>query len=230
MHRRLLLAAVSVAALFATSIPSGAADLGVRQSPAYKAPVLTTTFVNPWAGFYGGFNAGYSFERFGGSDTPRISTGDGAFGVQLGYNWLASNWLFGVEGDLQTTTGHVGTASGTCGGVACTINARINGFGTVRGRVGALFDSTLVYVTGGAAFVDSGNALFGPGGAVSDDKVWRTGYTLGGGVEQMLWTRWSAKFEYLYIAANGPSLTSGAATANFDSRQHLFRAGLNYHF
>jgi outer membrane immunogenic protein len=229
---------VSLLALFATSLSSQAADLAVRKAPVYKAPaVVAAPVINPWTGLYAGWNLGYGWERFGDSSLPRVNTGDGIFGAQIGYNWQAANWVYGLEGDIQTTFGHVGSASGTCSGFACTNNARLNGFGTLRGRVGALLGPGLWYVTGGAAFVNIGGQLQvtippGAAGATITEQggTWRTGYTVGAGYEQFLWGRWSGKIEYLYMAAKGPSLTVGPVTGSEDLSEHLIRAGLNYHF
>ena len=230
--RKYLLGSVSLLTLLATSLSSQAADLAVRKAPAYKAPAVIAPVFNPWTGLYAGWNLGYGWERFGDGSLPRINTGDGVFGAQVGYNWQASNVVYGLEGDLQTTFQHVGTATGTCNGVPCTFNARLNGFGTIRGRVGALMGPGLWYVTGGAAFMRIAGALQAPllGSGVENTGAWRTGYAVGGGYEQMLWGRWSGKIEYLYMAAKGPSLTIGTFTGSDDLREHLLRVGLNYHF
>lgn len=227
---RTLLAALIGLGLVFSALPSQAADLAVRGP--YKAPTPAPVYVpvlNPWAGFYGGLNGGYAWEGFGG-DIPSISTGDGFFGGQIGYNWTSGSWLYGLEGDLQGTTGHVGTSSGTCTGVSCSANARINGFGTIRGRLGMTFGSGLAYLTGGAAFVSTGAQMFTAVGNAENKGEWNVGYTIGAGYEQMLWSRWSGKLEYLYLAADGPSLTVGGVTASTDIRAHILRAGLNYHF
>lgn len=237
--RKCLLGSVSLLALFATSLSSQAADLAVRKAPAYKAPAIVAPVINPWTGFYAGWNLGYGWERFGSSTVPRVNTGDGVFGAQVGYNWQAANWVYGLEGDIQTTFGHTGSSVGTCtsnGAVACTFNARLNGFGTIRGRVGALVGPGLWYVTGGAAFMDIGARIQVNNIAPANETggTWRTGYAVGGGYEQMLWGRWSGKIEYLYMAAKGPTVTSSAlgftASGAADLQEHLLRAGINYHF
>jgi len=226
---RTLLLALSGLGLIASILPSQAADLAVRR-PVYKAPATVyAPVLNPWTGLYGGINGGYAAERFSG-DIPRISTGDGFIGGQLGYNWMAGSWLYGLEGDIQGTFGHVGTASGTCLGVACTANGRINGFATARGRIGTTFGSGLLYLTGGAAFVSTGAQVFTPAGSDENKGEWKVGYTVGAGYEQMLWDRWSAKFEYLYLAADGPSLTVAGTGYSVTTQAHVFRVGLNYHF
>lgn len=230
--RKCLLGSVSLLALLATSLSSQAADLAIRRAPAYKVPAVVAPVISPWTGLYAGWNLGYGWERFGDGSLPRVNTGDGVFGAQAGYNWQASNWVYGIEGDIQTTFAHVGTATGTCNAVPCTVNARLNGFGTIRGRVGSLIGPGLLYVTGGAAFMNVGAQLQAPllGGLTETGGTWRTGYALGAGYEQMLWDRWSGKIEYLYMAAKGPSLTVGTFTGSADVREHLLRAGLNYHF
>lgn len=229
MRKRLLTTVASAAGFFAMALPSSGADL--MRPPVYKAPLAVPTYLpmNPWSGFYFGANAGYGWENFGGDDSPAASASDWYFGGQLGYNWLAGSWLFGLEGDLQGNGAKIASATGTCGAVACSITGSINGYGTARGRVGYAFGPTMVYATGGAAFVNSGAGLRTPGGA-TDDSSWNTGYTVGGGVEQMFWGHWSGKLEYLYMNAGGPSLTVGGVTRSIDTSANLVRAGLNYHF
>lgn len=228
---RKVLTALTGLALAFSALSSQAADLPVRQS--YKAPLppapVYVAPANPWAGLYGGLNGGYAWERFSG-DIPSISTGDWLFGGQLGYNWTSGSWLYGLEGDIQGTGGHVGSTAGTCKGVACTADARMNGFATLRARLGMTFGPGLAYVTGGAAFVNTGAQIFTPAGSAENKGEWKTGYTIGLGYEQMLWGRWSGKLEYLYLAADGPSLTVGGVTGSVDTKANILRAGLNYHF
>jgi outer membrane immunogenic protein len=96
-------------------------------------------------------------------------------GVQVGYNWqAASNWVLGVEADIQAsgenasgpahqntsallTTGFTGT--GTAGSFTVNSSQSISQndallwFGTVRGRVGyAIWPTLMVYGTGGLAY------------------------------------------------------------------------------
>ncbi len=230
MLKRLLTTVASAVGLFAMALPSSGADL--MRPPAYKAPLAVPTYLpmNPWAGFYFGANAGYGWENFGGNNAPTASASDWFFGGQLGYNWLAGSWLFGLEGDLQGNGAKIGSAAGTCGAAACTVTGRINAYGTARGRVGYAFGPTMVYATGGAAFINSGAGLLSGGVFTQEAGNWNTGYALGGGVEQMFWGRWSGKLEYLYMNAGGPSLTSGGVTRSIDTSANLVRAGLNYHF
>ena len=64
------------------------------------------------------------------------------------------------------------------------------------------------------------------------------GWTVGAGVEIALWTNWSAKFEYLYVSANGANVTApipntlgtGIATTPMEYRDNIVRVGVNYKF
>jgi outer membrane immunogenic protein len=52
---------------------------------------------------------------------------------------------------------------------------------------------------------------------------------VGGGVEAMLASRWSAKLEYLYMGTPSTSLAPGINSSESTS-SNLFRIGVNYHF
>ena len=78
------------------------------------------------------------------------------------------------------------------------------------------------YITAGAAFAGVENSI----GAASVGDT-RIGWTAGLGLEYMVWSNWSVKFEYLYAdlgtaAAPGPG--------NADITANIVRAGLNYRF
>src|SRR5206468_10945814 len=93
---------------------------------------------------------------------------------QAGYNWQVTNWVFGIEGDLNWS-GEKGSALFSCVGVApaggaclpgltflpagglagttLAIDQKLQWFGTVRGRLGILATpKVLFYGTGGVAF------------------------------------------------------------------------------
>jgi len=119
-------------------------------------------------------------------------------------------------------------------------------FGTVRGRVGFTPDAArqwMVYATGGLAFggADYSFSWFNPGGAVgrqtyslsSNQTLW--GWVVGGGIEAVLWGRWTAKLEYLYLDLGTQSINTldidGAPfSVNNTVRDQILRVGVNYHF
>jgi outer membrane immunogenic protein len=207
MRTKKLLAstALSTSAVLA----SGAA---FAQAPAFN-----------WTGFYIGLNAGGAssriehglsvpaidddpFRRFASNDRDRSFTG----GFLAGYNWQFTNWLLGIEADInylraahQTNFAFLNTGEDVVG----TQNTRLRSLGTVRGRLGYTWANTLVYATGGWAFgsvrsnVDA-YRFFGAGpdaafaGSYSST---RNGWTVGGGVEHAFSNWLSLRIEYLHF-------------------------------
>ncbi len=257
----------ALATVVAISAPAAAADMRMPM----KAPPVAAAIFN-WTGFYIGVNGGGAF---GGRDSVDVTEtlagavfaagtwpGGGNFGTleptggfgggQIGYNWQApgSNWVFGIEADLQgasikdsaTATLPYIVAPNT---ITVTSENKINWFGTVRGRLGVAFDRVLVYGTGGVAFGESSYSLamtqtlgFLAG---TTDKDTRVGWVAGGGVEWAFAPNWSLKGEYQYIdlgrrTVGAPERTlAGGATAFAISTEartdfHTGRIGVNYRF
>src|SRR5712675_1571395 len=176
--KRILVGITTVASLL--SMNAFAADLSPRTYT--KAPMMVEPGFN-WSGFYVGGNVGYSWGSSGNSEAiSRLNTGLVLFnatsrndvngvigGGQIGYNWQSSNWLFGLEADIQGS-GERGSSSTVC--VACaddgtditsTLKQKLDWFGTLRGRAGILVTPTvLLYGTGGLAYGDSRRAAASP--------------------------------------------------------------------
>src|SRR5262245_33578057 len=137
--------AAAAALLGIAMLPAAAADL--PQRPAYKAPMMAPAF--NWTGFYLGVYGGYAF---GSGDTDGFN--GGMAGGTIGYNWQApgSMWVFGIEGDGGWTN-FGDSASVTVGAVTATIASEAKATATLRARLGAAWDRTMVYVTGGGAWM-----------------------------------------------------------------------------
>jgi outer membrane immunogenic protein len=213
------------AALLAGTTLATTADMRMpmKAAPPIAAPIWS------WTGFYIGVHAGYGFggddniettgqaagniaNVLGGARPGSVTLDRDGFvgGGQIGYNWqFAPNWLVGIEADISYTDFQetVAVATVPLGGVAATLNntfsSRMEFFGTVRGRLGYVFDRTLVYATGGLAFGDVNNSVdfFGPVGQLqfsgSTDRI-EAGYTVGGGIEHAFTPNWTVKAEYLF--------------------------------
>jgi outer membrane immunogenic protein len=176
-------------------------------------------------------------------------------GGQIGYNWQASKWLFGLEADFQGSderaTADVCTVAGCpLGSSVLTANYKLDWFGTARGRVGFLAtDRVLLYATGGLAYGHlAANAPLVP---LSWGST-RAGWTVGAGAEAAIDRNWSVKVEYLYMdlgnigssgatattatnALNTPSqgfntVTTTTLTSAFTTRftDNIVRVGVNY--
>lgn len=123
---RIFIGIAAVASLLTTG--ALAADLAPRPYTKAPAPVMA---VYNWTGFYIGGNVGYSWGSAGNSETiSRSLTGVPLFtnsarndvngvigGGQVGYNWQVTNWLFGLEADIQGS-GERGSSNFVCVGCA----------------------------------------------------------------------------------------------------------------
>jgi outer membrane immunogenic protein len=265
--KRIVVGITAALSLLATS--ALAADLAPK--PYVKAPPVAAT-VYGWTGFYIGGNVGYSWGRARNSETiSNFRTGAALFtdtssndvngvigGGQIGYNWQAQNWLFGLEADFQGS-GEKGSRDFIC--VACandgtnitsTLTQKLTWFGTVRGRVGVLVTpSVLLYGTGGLAYGElttggsiTGNGLAGVPVTVAfpGTSSTRVGWTAGVGVEGKIAQNWTAKLEYLYMdlgsVSAGPISTTilvplrAPAGVSYSSgfTDNILRVGVNYQF
>jgi outer membrane immunogenic protein len=228
MKKSLLLGA----ALVVLAGAAQAADLP-RKMPV-KAPPAP---VWSWTGFYIG---GY----YGTSLSQSKATTDGTAGSvdlndtgitaggTLGYNWQFSPiGLVGIEGDV----GWLGTKrTFTDFDSAQTFGAKSTWYATLRGRLGYVTGPSVLYVTGGGAWVNAEES-FGVPAAVTTNKDTETGWTAGVGIETKLSRSWTAKTEYLYMDLGSASVTGvipGAATqtASYDNQFHVLKTGLNYKF
>jgi outer membrane immunogenic protein len=243
-----------------------AADMAVKARPM-AAPVA----VYNWTGWYVGVNGGYAwddstgnlnaFTTAAGSDftaavaaggTPRFlgAKHEGGFGgAQVGYNWQMSNWLFGLEADIQGAD--IGKTSTTVflggGGIAPSVSTgrdHLDWFGTVRGRVGVTANNVLFYGTGGLAYggvQTSITNVFTPGTAgtfAGSSSDTRFGWAAGAGVEWGFAPNWSVKGEYLHIDLGSSNVTMldpvhfplASATYRFHHELETVRVGVNYRF
>ncbi len=202
-----------------------------------------------WTGFYVGVNGGYGWtandginDGWGGEGSAPLSPSGGFGGGQIGYNWQGlfgySPWVIGLEADIQGSGISGNAHSNTFVDYGYyTQQASLNWFGTVRGRLGYAYGSTLFYATGGLAYGEV-EAKYGPGSSPYNMSETQTGYVVGGGIEYKFNPAWSMKAEYQFInldATNqnvtgtitGPGPLNGSLFSD-RSEVNTFRLGLNY--
>jgi outer membrane immunogenic protein len=206
-----------------------------------------------WRGLYGGVHLGGTWGSTQAYDSGGINTLDDYWsaapsgvvaGGQLGYNWVNGPVLYGVEGDI----GYLGLAgSATTAyvpfGYDSSTQTDLNFYLTLRGRLGIVVDSWLFYATGGYIGADTTVSIIegcdsvlcgGPFVVDASKSGFRSGWTLGGGLEGELAPRWTAKVEYLYydLGSVNVTTTAGGVSSNWtlDTTGSLVRAGLNYRF
>lgn len=205
--------------------------------PFFGAPLSSP---QRWTGFYAGVNAGGAISQV---QVPTINqpgplgaeniNGTGvAGGGQAGYNWLLfSNWIIGAEADI----GYMGINHSYADWFdpATTFGVKTDWYSTVRGRIGTTTGPAFLYATGGAAFAHVSDTFNIVGAStVPTVSVTRSGWTLGGGTEVALDSRWSARLEYLYMNLGTTSLDdpAGPAHVEFKNRFQVVRAGVSYKF
>lgn len=250
--------AATVISLGLSALAPARAVAGDIAAPIDKAPPAAAVY--NWSGWYGGLNAGYGWgnshatfvgDEPTGAGTAAIQAAAGTHpyaqpldssgaigGGQIGYNWyIGPRWIAGMEADIQLSgvegDSHLTTVVSNQYDLTLASSQRIDWFGTLRGRVGVLFNDRLLgYVTGGLAYGEarnsaslSANAYFTdgvgylnstvlscPNGFVclADSKSKTTaGWTAGGGLEFAAWNNVTLKVEYLHVDLGDQMLRLG---------------------
>jgi outer membrane immunogenic protein len=227
------------------------------RAQAYAPPAVSS-----WAGGYLGIEGGaaQNYALFGDSDCffsgcPLIDhrkTG-GTVGGLLGYNWQQGSFVYGVEGDwgwIGAKTSRSAPGPGLAGNNNLSTSYDVNWLATLRGRAGLAFDSTLFYVTGGAAFGHAKNSVelisadpadTGTIEASYAQNQTKVGWTAGVGAEYMLSQHWTARAEFRYVdlgrttvacssANNFNGCVSTGYRGEFSNTLKLGLVGLNYKF
>jgi outer membrane immunogenic protein len=228
---------MATAVLIAATGSALAADLPSRRPPP---PVFVPPPLFTWTGVYIGGDIGYAW----GSD--RVSTAGVDFasaspqgivgGGHIGYNYQISQFVVGLEGDVQGTNFQNSVLSPFTGTSYLT---RVPIEGSVRARVGIAWDRALFYATGGAAFGDIDHqyagGIAGPAfGAfgVFDRSSVQVGWTAGAGVEYALSNNWSVRGEYRYTDfGHQTDLIFGSFVSPYHHvEEHAVRIGFSYKF
>jgi outer membrane immunogenic protein len=175
--KKFLLTGVALAALSGSAL---AADLPARRGMPVKAPEPVVYAYN-WSGFYIGAHGGGGWSEkcftFINSDDG-CHNGDGFLGGgQIGFNYQANQFVFGVEfsGSWADISGdHAARLV-----PADTYRSEINSILMLTGRVGMTFDRMLLYVTGGGAWAHDKLEYVDAGVGTASAKKSRTGWTVG---------------------------------------------------
>jgi outer membrane immunogenic protein len=217
---------------------------------------------------FGAFSGGLVGGRREGSHSFNVGLDDSFIGGgTLGCNWqpYGSPFVFGIEGEggymklegsaFDPLLSPTLTIAGVGGTPDVLGRVKIGDwYAMATGRLGYAWDRSMIYAKGGAAFVPVSASVVdtcltvaaGCGNwiiSTSDSKTITT-WTVGGGAEWAIWSNWSLKAEYMFIALDD-SLTScgisinpaGTATPggpfcfNHDfGGIHTAKVGLNYRF
>jgi outer membrane immunogenic protein len=206
--------------------PAVAADMAV---PYTKVPVLIPAMYD-WSGIYVGLNGGWGTEShcfdvvtaaglFVGADGCHSASG-GVAGGQIGFRWQTGAWVFGIE-----TQGNWANLQGSSVSLTNPANidrSRIDAFGLFTGQIGYAWNTTLLYLKGGAAVIADRNDIVSGGLVVATapgDNRW--GGTIGGGVEFSFAPDWSAAVEYDHLFVGNYTTTFNATTGGVFSTDRI---------
>jgi outer membrane immunogenic protein len=248
-------------ALTASAVVASGAALAADLRMPVKAPPVVVPF--SWNGCYAGVNFGGLSHRLrhrldvpaGTDNLAQTFETDGRrdpefiVGGQIGCNYqFGSNWVVGLEGDINLTDARRDSRFDIFGGGEDTVGSqstRLRWLSTVRGRLGPTWGRAFLYVTGGLAigkvessataqtFVDVTTTF---NGSVSQTRL---GGVVGVGIEYAFTDRVSAKMEYLHFALGSADYTVTGAlpttlpptwNASAKVSGDIFRAGINFKF
>jgi opacity protein-like surface antigen len=210
---------------------------GVLPGVYTKAPAPTAYY---WAGPYVGANFGGAFSAGEHVLTPigwGATNPSGVLGgLQFGYNYLFTpTWLVGLEAELGWTSAQ-GKANfvDPAGTTSLSITSDHNWYDTLTGRVGYVAGPLMLYAKGGAAWMNADYRLDVNSGLDGSTQIssTRPGWTVGGGLEYMLGSHWSAKLEYDHLDFGSKTLslvTPFGNSGTVDSAVDQVKAGVNYH-
>ncbi len=236
--------ALSMIALTATGASAAEPDRGWTWNGAYIGGHLgygggssDWTATSP-----GGVQTG-TFEFWRGFDAFK-GTGSYFVGLQAGYNYRTpAGIIIGVETDFIAPNTFKGSRLlNAVGGGQADLSETVEMAGSVRGRLGFIYNKWLIYGTAGYAWSAdrleraqlAGTAVgsSATAGTVEKDTIWRNGLAVGAGVEVPVASKWTASLDYLFTAFGAQAVTFPAAAQRLDSdlTQQSLRIGLNYHF
>ncbi|WFU44944.1 outer membrane beta-barrel protein [Bradyrhizobium sp. CB82] len=234
MRSKLIAAFTCTTALVAAG-HAFAADLAAR--PYTKAPAYIEPLFN-WTGFYVGGHIGgaWTNEQFINSANTTafgdLTPGQGyrqrgsglIGGAQIGYNWQASNYVFGLEGTISGLDNR-GTVVNTAFGAGDDVFSwRTNVLATIVGRAGFSVQNNLFYIKGGYAGANnrlSVSDTVGPATGAGGQTHWANGWTVGAGWEYGITRNWIVGVEYNYAAFTSQTYQlagTAAGTYTFDAK------------
>jgi outer membrane immunogenic protein len=239
---------VAFAAAFAAcfGLPNAvlATDLSLKDTPTYEytpAPI--------WTGLYFGVHVGGAPGDINVSDTfdyngdPHadndVDTSGVIAGVQVGYNFQRGNFVYGVEADLGyldlsgSKTADLHKETHRYNDLDATYSFSGGLYGDLTARVGYASDNLLIYLKGGAAFlnVDANSRYVGANCSILgecgsgreastfnfDNSEMLLGWTIGVGAEYALSSSVSLKVEYQHF-------DFGSASSDYEG-EHNFSCG-----
>jgi outer membrane immunogenic protein len=247
--RKLTQAAAALSVLVATSMTANAADVTARPAPTPPPQAYVPSVFN-WTGFYVGGNIGGAWANRDVTDTflgVNFNNGNnnGVFigGGQLGFNWQVSNFVLGLEWDIDGVANNNNTGSvfiPAVGTIQVTSNNRW--ITTLAARLGVTNGSWLLYGKVGGGWVGNDDFtitnLTTSTSVTASNNNTNSGWLVGAGIEWAFLPNWSAKVEYNYLALDdrtfvvpaGSPFLAGDTFTQSNRNIQMLKVGVNYRF
>lgn len=227
-------ALVTILALLASSTSALAADLVIVEPPFEPAEEEEAY---DWTGLYLGLQAGFGFARLQQTSGPAflldqdyIDLSGPFVGIHGGYNLQIGRLVLGVEGDINAASigGDFIWGPPGPGRLEFPGSARLDWFGSLRGRLGFGLDRTLLFGTAGVAAAGVGIDLSPI--PISDYATY-VGWTAGLGLEHAFNEDWLGRLEYRYYDFGTQALFGGLMPErDFAATMHTVSLGITRKF
>lgn len=241
MIRRFLVSAAALATMTGVAL---AADLPNEKGPPAFAPPPPPAFT--WTGLYIGAQVGYEWGNAGGfletnpgdafvNSINGLTPSGVVGGGHIGFNYQVSQFVFGLEGDVEGTSNGASALQTTGPGAGSVFYENNEIQGSVRGRAGWAWDRILIYGTGGVAFASVRDISTPVAGLADSETFGQVGWTAGGGIEYAIDPNWLVRIEYRYTDYGSHDFvllneTGGADAVHVHDTDNRVEVGASYKF
>jgi lipid A 3-O-deacylase len=209
--------------------------LSPLESDAPVAEVPVSSFSGPYVGAFAGYQYDradwYQYDSANWSTFPPVSITQGSFawGAYAGYNLQSGKGIFGIEADASPTKRNLDVGCDV-GGVSCRME--ISGVYSVRARFGWVFNSVMVYGTGGVALTPWASSVVNTATSQRLDQASGLNYgvAVGAGIEYKPLQNFGVRAEVLHYGVAGWDLdlpTAGTTANQFQS--YVGRIGITWY-
>ncbi|MBG1231310.1 outer membrane protein [Aestuariivirga litoralis] len=229
MKKYLILLSVALSMLLpaATSL---AADLDTLPPPPPPPVDHLRPATYDWSGAYVGAYVGMACMDGSITDsTTSLSYLNAGCGVKggglVGYNVQMDQFVFGIEGNLETTGNLVYNMQ-----TGADFKFGYDYIGRVNGRFGYAMDSTLFFLQAGGAY-GMGHLVDNVSLGGSDERAGQWGWSVGAGVESAVTDSLRLRFDYLYTQFQDTHFTGcGGCDVHGGGNEHEVRAAAIWAF
>jgi outer membrane immunogenic protein len=220
-----------------------AVGVAIVAATASVASMANAAEVSRWEGPYVGIQVGPTnlsgdYQATTGSCGPcslvNLDSDGTAVGGQVGYNFQAGRYVFGLEASLASADMSEISDQVVVGGVLSTrpeFTRELDWTATITPRGGVLVHNTLVYAKAGWAYASTTVGHFtGGGGTYQSQSDTRTGWVVGAGLEHPFSDHLTGSVEVNHMDFGSERAQFSAFSIDHELIVQSVRFGLNYQF